>query len=243
MVASRSHFQLFQFNACKANGDNLELTQCNPRPTMTPIETLIGEVNLRYGSAKAFVFYSPRIGGAGAAEQHLGIASKSPQTAHLVRKLSPFPTITPSVSGYAPEVGGKMIRTSYEVANGEILKVFGQRRAGAGKLTFSACQFLRVRDTAALVELTVRLLSDPSVVEPYAKIVGRFDLITLDEAKSLGIKVLPHFEKMFSQGVVEDLISIRIIDPEKAKVETVSKDDGTTAMVTVQKRRRFIKPI
>lgn len=210
---------------------------------MTPIETLTGEVNLRYGSAKAFVFYSPRIGAAGAAEQHLGIAAKSPQTAHLVRKLSPFPTITPSVSGYAPEVGGKMIRTTYEIANGEVLKVFGQRRAGAGKLTFSACQFLRVRDTAALVELTVRLLSDPIVAEPYAKILGRFDLMTLDEAKSIGVKVLPHFEKMFTQGVVEDLIAAHVIAPEKAKVETVSKDDGTTAMVTVQKRRRFIKPI
>jgi hypothetical protein len=136
-----------------------------------------------------------------------------------------------------------MIRTSYEVTNGEILKVFGQRRAGAGKLTFSACQFLRVRDTAALVELTVRLLSDPIVAEPYAKIVGRFDLITLDEAKSLGVKVLPHFEKMFSQGVVEDLIVAHVLDPEKAKVETIQKEDGTTALVTVQKRRRFIKPI
>jgi hypothetical protein len=210
---------------------------------MTPIETLTGDINLRYGSAKAFVFYSPRAFNAGAAEQHLGIAAKSPQTSSVVRKISPFGIVTPSVSGYAPEVGGKMIRMSYEVANGEVLKVFGQRRAGAGKLTMTACQFLRVRDTAALTEVTVRLLSDPSVTEPFAKVVGRFDLISLEEAKALGVKVLPQFEKMFHQSSVEYLFATRIIDAEKAKVETIQKDDGSTALVTVQKRRRFIKPI
>lgn len=211
---------------------------------MTPIETLTGEINLRYGSAKAFVFHSPRqFVNTGVNEMHLGIAAKSPQTALVVRRISPFPTVTPSVSGYAPEIGGKMTRMTYEVANGEILKVFGQRRAGAGKLTISACQFLRVRDTAALTEVTVRLLSDPNVTEPFAKVIGRFDLITLEEAKSLGIRALLQFEKMFHPTSVEYLFSSRIIAAEKAKVETIQKEDGTAAMVTVQKRRRFIKPI
>jgi hypothetical protein len=210
---------------------------------MNPIETLTGEVNLRYGSAKAFVFYSPRAGFAGAKEQHLGIAAKSPQTAHLVRRVSAFPLSVPSVAGYAPEIGGKMTTTAYDVANGEIIKVFGQRRAGANKLTFSACQFLRVRDSAALTEVRVRLLSDPNVVHPYAHIRGRFDLITLEEAKGLGVTVLPHFEKMFSQGVVEDLFSVSVLSPEKAKIQTITKDDGSTAMVATEKRRRFIKPL
>jgi hypothetical protein len=199
---------------------------------MTPIETLTGEINLRYGSAKAFVFHSPRqFVNTGVNEMHLGIAAKSPQTALVVRRISPFPNITPSVSGYSPEIGGKMTRMTYEVANGEILKVFGQRRAGAGKMTISACQ------------VTVRLLSDPNVTEPFAKVIGRFDLITLEEAKSLGIKTLLQFDKMFHPTSVEYLFSSRIIDAEKAKIETIQKEDGTTALVTVQKRRRFIKPI
>ena len=208
---------------------------------MNPIETLTGDVNLRYGSAKACIFYSPRLGGAGSVEQHIGIAAQSPQTAHVVKKISSFPTVTPSVAGYSTEIGGKMIRMTYEISNGEILKVFGKRRAGAGKIDFTACQFLRVRETAALTEVTIRLFSDAQVAEPYAKITGRFDLLSLAEAKALGVNVLPQFEKMFSQGVVEDLISSRIIAPAKAKIESITKDDGTTAIVAVDKRRRFIK--
>lgn len=205
---------------------------------MNPITTLTGEVNLRTASAKAFVFHCPRAGSKAAEERPLGLAAKSPQSCDVVRAISPFPSVVPSVQGYPPEVGGKMVRMDYEVADGEVVKVFGQRRPGTGKLPVSANLFLRVRAGAALREITVKLLTDACVTEPYAKVRGRFDLLTLDEALELGCKVHPNFRRAFDPAAVAHIMEATVLAPEKAVAQTVVRADGTAAVVIVEKRRR-----
>ncbi len=195
----------------------------------------MGDVNLRSASAKAFIFHTPQNG---AKEQHLSMASK---TTGAVLPVSAYPQIICSVHGHTKEIGGKMVRMTYAVRNGEVLKVFCQRRTGFNKMTLSACQFLRLRSTGPLCELKMRLLTDPLVHEPAATVTGRFDLIDLEKAKSLGIAVLPHFEKMFHQSMVDEVMSLRLLAPELAKCETVIKDDGSETTMLTEKRKRFIK--
>lgn len=212
---------------------------------MTTIETLTGDVNLRTGSAKCFVFHTPHAGGKGAEERPLGLAAKSGQTSEVVRAVSPYPTVIPSVSGYSAEVGGKMVRMTYQVADGELIKLFVQRRPGAGKVPVSACQFIRVRESGALREVEMRLLTDACVNEPFGKLRGRFDLLTLAEARAMGATVASHFDSMFGEGSVSNTMSFSTIAAEKASAWSVAKDDGTVVVVAVAKRRRAIniKPI
>jgi hypothetical protein len=66
-------------------------------------------------------------------------------------------------------------------------------------------------------------------------------LIDLEKAKSLGVAVLPHFEKMFHPSMVAEVMSLKTISPELAKCETVIKDDGGEATILTEKRKRFIK--
>lgn len=207
---------------------------------MTTIETLSGDVNLRTGSAKCAVFHSPRTGGKGVEERHLGIAAKSGQTCDIIRTVSPYPVVIPSVQGYSNEIGGKMVRMTYQVEDGEILKIFVQRRPGAGKVPVNACQFIRVRESAALREVEMKLLTDPAVNEPFGKIRGRFDILSLADARALGVSVAAHFEKMFGEGSVANTMTFATIAPESVAVQQVKKADGTAVTVATVKRRRTI---
>lgn len=207
---------------------------------MTVIETLTGDCNLRTGSAKCFVFHAPRAGGKGAEERHLGLAAKSGQTAEIIRTVSPYPVVIPSVQGYSNEVGGKMVRMTYQVAEGEILKVFVQRRPGAGKVPVNACQFVRVRESAALQEIEMKLLTDASVNEPFGKLRGRFDILTLAEALALGVQVADYCKPMFGEGSVANTMVFNSLAPATASVKTVVKADGSAVIVQTVKRRRTI---
>jgi hypothetical protein len=208
---------------------------------MTTIETLTGDVNLRTGSAKCFVFHTPRQGGAGVEERHLGLAAKSNQTANVVRTVSPYPTVIPSVQGYSAEIGGKMVRMTYSVEEGEILKLFIQRRPGAGKLPTNACQFVRVREGAALRCVEAKMLTDPMVNEPMSFIRGRFDLLTLEEARALGVKVADGYTRMFHPANVEHVTTVSTVSPEIASASIVQQPSGKPAVVVTEiKRRRKI---
>ncbi len=207
---------------------------------MTTIESFTGDVNLRTASAKCFLFHTPRKGGAGVEERHLGIAAKSGQTSSIIRQVSPYPIVTPSVQGYSNEIGGKMVRMTYQVEEGEILKIFVQRRPGADKVPVSACQFLRVREGAALREVEIKLLTDASVNDPFGKVRGRFDLLSLADARALGVSVPAHFERMFGEGSIANTLTFATVAPEKVLVENVIKADGSAITVAQVKRRRTI---
>ena len=209
---------------------------------MNTIETLTGDVNLRAASAKCFVFHTPHAGGAGVEERHLGLAAKSNQTSSVVSTVSPYPVVIPSVQGYTQEIGGKMVRMTYAVADGEILKLFAQRRPGEGKMPVAACQFVRVRSSAALRCIEARLLTDAVVNEPLAFIRGRFDLITLEEARALGVKVEGYYDKMFLAGAVDHIMTTAVISPEVAQAQIVKPANGKPAVVVLgeAKRRRKI---
>lgn len=207
---------------------------------MITIETLTGSVNLRTGSAKCSLFHTPRAGGKGAEERLLGLAVKSGQTAEICRSVSPYPTVIPAVQGYSNEVGGKMVRMIYQVAEGEILKIFAQRRPGAGKLQVTSCQFLQCRESAALTEVEIKLLTDAEVNEPFGKIRGRFDLITLAEALAQGVKVQDFYQKMFGEGPTSQIFTASVIAPATVQVKKVPKADGTLVNIAIVKRRRTI---
>lgn len=205
---------------------------------MNPIETLTGDVNLRTASAKAYVFHTPRKGGVGVEERILPVAAKSGQTNSVITPLQSFAQRTPSVQGYSVEVGGSMTAQSFIVAEGEILKFFVNRRPGAGKLPLTACQFIRVRETAALRCIEAKLLTDPKVTQPFAMIRGRFDLLTLEEAVALGVTVNPGFMRQFHPANAGACMTVALMQPEAAKAEVQVLPSGESIVVTQTKRRR-----
>lgn len=207
---------------------------------MTTIETLLGNVNLRDGQAKAYCFHCPPEA-QGIEERHLGQAAKSSQTYERVQQVTPFVQAIAAVQGYTVEHGGKTSRVTYQVAEGEIIKVFGQRRAGANKLPVSASMFLRVRDSAALREVRVKFLTDPKIVEPFAFVRGRFDIITVEDAIAAGIKVNPNFIRQFGSGAVSHIMEVIVAAPETATVTQVPLAAGGVKSIVTPIRRRYIK--
>lgn len=185
------------------------------------IETNTGTVNLRTSSAKCFVFHVPLIGGAGLAETTLNAASQAAATKKVVAKLSSWGNQVPSVDGYTAEIGGSMVRQSFGIKEGEILKVFSARRP-AGSLPLTSCLLLRVRESAALQTVNVKMLAHPSVVQPLATIRGRFDVLTFDEAIALGARLKSDFQKFFNPAVVEQAMEIETIQAAKANVKIVT---------------------
>jgi hypothetical protein len=208
---------------------------------MPTIDTLTGEVNLTSASAKAYIFHTPHAGGRGVEERHLGLAAKSPQTSPVIRQVSPFPQCTPSVHGYPKDIGGQMIRMTYDIAEGEILKIFAMRRPGAGKVGVSCAQFIRVREGAALHTIAAKLLTDATVVEPFARFTGRFDLLTLEQAQAFGVVINPKFASMFLPNLVAHVMEVSIDAPaiQQATIRQ-SAQGGATVVVSIPKRRRSI---
>ena len=157
------------------------------------------------------------------------------------------PTYEGAVAGITKEIGGSWIMQSYEVGEGEILKINTQKKEGWNTLLRSAQIFLHVRENGPLQEVTINLLNRPRSRFPRAVFSGRFDILTPDEVFNMyGIVVPAHYHRFFSPLAQEKVYSIRQLQPEKAPLERVEMrkvkgDDGITTTVRVRKRFRNLE--
>jgi hypothetical protein len=160
-----------------------------------------------------YVFVTPTE--SGVAESHIWEAAK--RNPNILR-----PQGTPNVRGALKRpIGndpGKWTTQTWEVADGTILKLFAAQDRGVfGAAKTTASQYVRVRQTAPLWRIRVKLLDRVETNVPFLDITGRFDLLTAADLKQSGIAIHPAFTRQLNETEHVKLF-------EKSKLE-----DGTAA--------------
>lgn len=215
---------------------------------MCIIKTITGSVNLRKQSAKAHIFHTPRKGGKGGREVFLDKAATNAVTGEEggVVQRSGRANFGESIPGTNPEIGGRIITQSFNVAEGEILKVFVNVRRAYGKLPRSASIFLRVRAKAAYRRMRFNLLEHADTVFTHAEIEGCLDILTTDEAIAAGVHI-PTAYRSFSDPsniatVLEEDVIIREEEEKAVRLEekTLTDSEGNTRTIRTRKRRRIL---
>ncbi len=231
---------------------------------MPTVITDTGRVALRKGSAKTMVWHCPRRGGAGGErEVVLFAAAKDPRNT-AVQSVSgwsaPRSSLMDLIPGQqprpvAPDIGGSMQAATYEIADGEVIKVFAQvnapynasanpaaLRAHISPAGVTAQQFYRVRQGAAVVTLKVKMLDDPRCPYRHSTITGPLEPLTLEEAVALGVKAPdPQFRKCYHQALTDFLISTETLQRASTTLQTVQTAEGPKQIVQAAERVRNVR--
>lgn len=135
---------------------------------------------------------------------------------------------------------GKWTKASYDCPDGIILKIWVHKFSGYGQRIINASQLIRPRKDAAFRELKIQLSGHSKARYQYAIIKGRFDVLTLEQAKERGVKLNSRFEYTFKSSEVAKVMEVKILEKErgpsvKVRERTVRNKSGET--VVIQKRR------
>lgn len=211
------------------------------------IQTISGEVNVRKMSAKVCLFHAPRKNGPGNSEMFLDKAATHAINGEAVGRLG-FPSFSPSVPGTREEITGRMVRQSFSIEEGEVVKMFCNIRRGWGKMPYTASIFLRVRAEAAYRRVTVKTLEHPDVAFTHAMVEGCFDLLTLEDTLALGVHIPPAFRSMAEHHNTSTVLTEdKIIQAEASSApryeerKLVDESTGNVRTLTVRKKRRAIE--
>lgn len=198
---------------------------------------------MRKQSAKAYIFHSPRKGGVGHAEVFLDKATQSGPTRGVIQRIGK-PSFCASVPGTQMEICGRMVRSNYDVPEGEVLKVFITARTGYGDRPRTGCVFVRVRAKAAHRVLRFKMLDHADVAYTHAEMEGTFDVITAAEAKALGCPILKQFAACATPSAAAAVLTENVVVQEEVEQAVVVQErevttaDGTTTTVRSVKRKR-----
>lgn len=207
------------------------------------IRATTGWENLARAQAKVYLFHSPNAQQPDMSERALAVALKDPDMAFFARRVGRSDYIG-AVIGYKPEIGGQWVTTSYDVNDGQILKIFAAKKTHWKGLETVASVFLHVREEAPYQKVKVKLLGKPQTKLKYADITGRFDVLTLEEAREHGVRVPAHYEKFFDKVVTDVLFEVELLESglslkEKIVKQTVHTSDGP-AQVTRKEQLRVL---
>lgn len=209
-------------------------------PEVVSIEFQSGDINAEEGSGKLHVFHSP-IGGsvrAGGKETFLAAAI---QECPVLGKRGAV-TRFPSRKNIQEEIGGKVFHSSYTIAEGEVLKIFGQGRAGGWNAVLrTAVVYIRLRRTGPFHRLKCTV---PSAVPDAAlrewNVTGRFDILEMECAEALGVKVLPGCRGQGTKAAVTSLFQVEVLAPETCEAVRIGvKTVEGRSMPVVLRRRRL----
>lgn len=212
---------------------------------MALIKTLSGNINLRDQSGQVRIFHCPRAGGLGNKEVFLDKAAKEGPTIEVVRKVG-MPTLSASIPGKKGEIVGRYAEQTFDIEDGEVLKVFVDTRSSYGSRPKRACVYLRIRSSAAhrIVEFDITNHASAAFTKGYVE--GTFDIITLGEVDALGVSVLRHYRAFAHPGAVQRVISREtILRPETEsavrtkKVVSVIEGEKKEVFVVARPRRRI----
>lgn len=140
---------------------------------------------------------------------------------------------------------GKWTKASYDVADGMLIKIWVHKTTGFGNRIINVSQFIRPRKDAAFREIKVILTRHPKSRFEFATIKGRFDLISLEDAKKRGAKINSRFEYTFNPDDFAAVTQCTELEPEKApsaliRETKVRKRNGETVVV---RRRRVARAL
>lgn len=174
------------------------------------IQVTYGNENFQRSSAKYQILTcrSQNFMSAPEAQTHLWVAARD--RLHDVKRQGHMRQI-PAAPG-KKEVFGKWTSTGYEVPEGLLLKLHGQRKLAemvSGKVT-NACMFLKIREGAPLIRVTGRLSGDARASQRAVTVFeGRADVLTLEDAVLEGFEVRPAFALAFEGYNVRTLFQVK----------------------------------
>lgn len=180
------------------------------------IDALIGGQSYEKTSAMLHMYYCPqpnklpddaKLRGK---EVHLGQIDKLASTS--VSKVSALPFL-PYVGVNAAIAGslGKWWQSRYAVEDGAVIKIHGQRVSWG--VVKKANLYIRIREGAAVTQLTIDLPSNQYSRFQTATVKGNFDLLTLDEVDELGISIPSAFVKLSNPSAITGVFATSILVP------------------------------
>lgn len=206
------------------------------------IETCTGNENFERSSAKAFVLHQPSRDFPAPMTRHLFVLGKE-QDATVTNVSTRFVEAAPGLI----EDFGKWALTRFEVPEGMILKLYGQRKMGgvSGPGRHSGAAILvRLRHDAALRRICMSLTGDSRAhFTSISPLVGRFDILTGTQAYTFGVNV-DRFRSQMSEANVESVFTMETLEAEQAppveeQTVTVQNAPGEQAVeVAVRRRHR-----
>jgi hypothetical protein len=200
---------------------------------MSIIQTTTGNSNFPDGSAKVFVFHTPTPG-------HVGKGKETNLYQSQVGERVGQSITVPAASRYVDEYG-KWTTSSFQIPDGALLKIYGQRQGQWLTERLIAQTFIQARDGAAYRRITIDLIDWVHADVTQVTIEGRFDLVTLHEALGLGATVPDHFTRYFTERYVERMFAHSVIDAEIETRQVIAAEKVTNTQgkeVTVQAPQR-----
>jgi hypothetical protein len=201
------------------------------------IRTMTGKENWKNHSAKLQVFYSPTT--PGGREIHIGVASRDPTIA-ITQVRS---TTNLAKPGFRPEIG-EWTDASYEVPPGTVLKLFANKAGGFGAMNLTANVFVCTREDAALNRVKLALSSDQNAYYSSVYVQGKFDILSYDDARIMGAKVMPQFKRFAAPEMVRRLFEVEVLEPQTRARPTMTTETvvvGTqTVNVPIRRRGRIM---
>lgn len=209
---------------------------------MVPLSAVTGEETWDVGSA-LFKVFSLKFPDRPTSEEALAWAASRADNPMITSLRNQ--QIMPSVDGRKLELG-KWRSESFEVAEGSILKVVGNRTAkGWGDAPRRLQKLIRVRAAAPLYKVSMHLSQLPGRgTLADANVYGRFDVITMEEAEIYGCRINPRFKHLFSD-TYGDVLDVRMVEPALAPPEEITVKEtktatGETVKVGVVRRSRQV---
>jgi len=209
--------------------------------TTTMIETMCGSENFPGMQSKVYLFYTPSYAFPNPmGEQQLFAAAKT--GLHGVSALRAGGRINAHENGDTN--AGFFTKSDYAIPEGMILKLFAMRKVGTG-LPHVGSVFLRARATAALRRYEVALTGFNRATLRNGYVEGRFDVLSLAQAKALGVRVNPLHEKQFNPVTARAMITPKDLSPEIAAApvldkRTIENAEGQAVEVTRVRSKRSL---
>jgi hypothetical protein len=208
---------------------------------MSLISVITGQENQMECHARIHVFHTPTDACRAFDEMPLSRFVTVVGGEEICRKHG-APTIFEAVDGYRGEVGGTWYQQQYEIREGELLKIFASLKKDWNSVPAIANLFVRIRANAPLMKVRVKLLGKANSKLDHGEIIGRMDVLTLQEAKDRGAIINPLYTHYYAEHNVQKLFTYEELEGavvEMAGFETTQTDTGKT--VKIRKRSRSIE--
>jgi hypothetical protein len=194
------------------------------------IQFQYGTENGDHSEAKAHFFIWN-----GAKELQIGIASQNDE--FDVKLQAGQYAKHPALKGMPAEIGGHVVTASYHLSEGTLFKLHASVKPMQGFPKVASAMF-RVREKGPLTKIVLPLLNTPQSVFSQLVTQGRFERISLDEAKAFGYRGISSFEKFFNEDAIEDTFDFEILDEGVAapKVTVEEYKDTKTGEVVIRKK-------
>lgn len=211
---------------------------------MPLIKFTTGNFNLRNESGKFYAYHCVKKNGEFDGTERIISKAASASNGAVTKASTGF--FFSAVDGKRSDIVGFGTEQSYNIEDGEIVKLFVHTRNSYGARHKQGWVFIRARSTAAHRRLSIRLTTFPGVNMSHGIVEGRFDILTLDQVKAEGIAIPPHYLAGCQDAVVRKIIGEdgdAILSPEIAPVARVKKvvhedEDGEKKEVFIQAKPR-----